>query len=112
MNNGRRIIIIAMLVLGAGLVLASAGCKPKAAGEAASEAGGDHFCPMHPEVSQDEPGTCPKCGMDLITGIGSSDYYCPMHPDVKQTVPGKCPDCGMDLVKRGHEDEHDMGHEH
>lgn len=23
-------------------------------------------CPMHPEVAQDHPGYCPKCGMDLI----------------------------------------------
>lgn len=23
-------------------------------------------CPMHPEVISDEPGTCPKCGMELI----------------------------------------------
>src|SRR5215831_16283095 len=22
-------------------------------------------CPMHPEVRQDHPGTCPKCGMAL-----------------------------------------------
>ena len=22
-------------------------------------------CPMHPEVTSDKPGTCPKCGMDL-----------------------------------------------
>lgn len=22
-------------------------------------------CPMHPEVISDEPGTCPKCQMDL-----------------------------------------------
>jgi hypothetical protein len=22
-------------------------------------------CPMHPEVSSNEPGTCPKCGMKL-----------------------------------------------
>lgn len=22
-------------------------------------------CPMHPEVTSDEPGTCPKCGMKL-----------------------------------------------
>jgi Ni,Fe-hydrogenase III large subunit len=25
-----------------------------------------YTCPMHPEVVQNEPGTCPKCGMDLI----------------------------------------------
>ena len=23
------------------------------------------FCPMHPEIQQDHPGTCPKCGMAL-----------------------------------------------
>jgi membrane fusion protein, copper/silver efflux system len=23
-------------------------------------------CPMHPDVIQDHPGKCPKCGMDLI----------------------------------------------
>ncbi|HVT43603.1 MAG TPA: heavy metal-binding domain-containing protein [Thermoanaerobaculia bacterium] len=28
--------------------------------------GGDVWvCPMHPEVVSDEPGACPKCGMDL-----------------------------------------------
>lgn len=26
-----------------------------------------HFvCPMHPEVTSDSPGKCPKCGMDLV----------------------------------------------
>lgn len=25
-----------------------------------------YFCPMHPEVQSDHPGTCPKCGMDLV----------------------------------------------
>src|SRR3954466_5557018 len=24
-----------------------------------------YMCPMHPEVEQDHPGTCPKCGMAL-----------------------------------------------
>jgi len=23
-------------------------------------------CPMHPEIMQDHPGTCPICGMDLV----------------------------------------------
>ncbi|MCE5263675.1 MAG: copper-translocating P-type ATPase [Deltaproteobacteria bacterium] len=33
-----------------------------------AEQGGSHVeytCPMHPEVIQDHPGTCPKCGMAL-----------------------------------------------
>ena len=25
-----------------------------------------YTCPMHPEVRQDHPGACPKCGMDLV----------------------------------------------
>lgn len=25
-----------------------------------------YTCPMHPQVLQDEPGTCPVCGMDLV----------------------------------------------
>jgi hypothetical protein len=25
-----------------------------------------YVCPMHPEVTSDEPGSCPKCGMDLV----------------------------------------------
>ena len=24
-----------------------------------------YTCPMHPEVTSDKPGSCPKCGMDL-----------------------------------------------
>jgi hypothetical protein len=25
-----------------------------------------YTCTMHPEVVKDEPGKCPKCGMDLV----------------------------------------------
>lgn len=28
-------------------------------------AGATYTCPMHPEIRQDHPGTCPKCGMGL-----------------------------------------------
>ncbi|MGB1126252.1 MAG: heavy metal translocating P-type ATPase [Phycisphaeraceae bacterium] len=37
--------------------------------------GTQYTCPMHPEIVQDEPGSCPKCGMALepITPTGEDD---------------------------------------
>ena len=32
---------------------------------AAGAAGAVYTCPMHPEIRQDHPGNCPKCGMSL-----------------------------------------------
>jgi Cu(I)/Ag(I) efflux system membrane fusion protein len=26
-----------------------------------------YVCPMHPDVTSDEPGDCPICGMDLVS---------------------------------------------
>ncbi|MDP9140232.1 MAG: heavy metal translocating P-type ATPase [Pseudomonadota bacterium] len=36
-------------------------------------AGAIYTCPMHPEVRQDHPGTCPKCGMALEPEMPSGD---------------------------------------
>jgi FtsP/CotA-like multicopper oxidase with cupredoxin domain len=61
-----------------------------------------YVCPMHPEVTATEAGTCPKCGMRLIPAQtetpAPSFYSCPMHPDVTATEPGTCPKCGMKLL--------------
>jgi Cu+-exporting ATPase len=35
------------------------------ASSAATSAGERYACPMHPEVQQASPGSCPKCGMPL-----------------------------------------------
>jgi hypothetical protein len=70
-----------------------------------------YTCPMHPEVQQDHPGQCPKCGMNLIPlqeqppekhreEAKATTYTCLMHPEVQQDHPGTCPKCGMDLVPR------------
>ena len=35
-----------------------------------------YTCPMHPEIEQDHPGDCPKCGMPLepkTASAGSED---------------------------------------
>ena len=44
-----------------------------------------YVCPMHPEVTDSKPGTCPKCGMKLVlvqveATEPSFPYVCPMHP--------------------------------
>ena len=55
-------------------------------------------CPMHPEVTSDEPGRCPKCGMKLLATAAPTSYVCPMHPEVTSDQPGRCPKCGMKLL--------------
>src|SRR5204862_4510378 len=57
-----------------------------------------YACPMHPDVVQDEPGRCPRCGMTLLAKAVATTYACPMHPDVRQDEPGRCPQCGMKLL--------------
>ncbi len=60
-----------------------------------------YTCSMHSEVISDKPGTCPKCGMDLVKKeVVKVEYTCPMHPEVVSDKPGKCPKCGMDMVKK------------
>ncbi len=62
-----------------------------------------YSCPMHPEVTSDKAGKCPKCGMNLkaSTTKASHDamkmYSCPMHAEITSDKPGKCSKCGMDL---------------
>ena len=65
----------------------SAGCKSKfaadpqkylhkqnaAAPKPAAPAGTVYTCPMHPEIRQDRPGHCPKCGMALEPLMPSLD---------------------------------------
>jgi len=77
-------------------------------------------CPMHPDVVQDEPGRCPRCGMTLLAKAVATTYACPMHPDVVQNEPGRCPQCGMKLLPASlasqaageHEHHGDDGHDH
>lgn len=64
-----------------------------------------YICPMDPEVSQDHPGACPKCGMALEAAVPIApatriEYTCPMHPEIVRPGPGSCPICGMALEPR------------
>jgi len=88
-SAGRAAALLIVLIAGLALGLAAgrflwSGRKPEPGARAGSEAphGAEgagasaglkrlYTCGMHPEVIQDEPGNCPKCGMKLI----------PMDPD-------------------------------
>ncbi len=62
-----------------------AGCRSKFAADPAKyltpapqappapQPGAVYVCPMHPEIRQDRPGTCPKCGMALEPEMPSLD---------------------------------------
>ncbi|WP_370590003.1 heavy metal-binding domain-containing protein [Rufibacter sp. LB8] len=64
-----------------------------------------YTCPMHPQIVEGEPGSCPICGMDLVLvqkqkkePETASAFTCPMHPQIVEDKAGSCPICGMDLV--------------
>src|SRR5579864_5661488 len=65
----------------------------------------EYTCPMDPEVRQQGPGDCPKCGMALEHVVAAlpatkTEYTCPMHPEIVRDAPGSCPICGMALEPR------------
>jgi len=62
-------------------------------------------CPIHPEIREQQPDNCPKCGMALeplseSLGKTKTEYTCPMHPEIVRNEPGDCPICGMALEPR------------
>ena len=78
------------------------GTEPLAEKPAAENA---YVCPMDPEVREDYPGACPKCGMALEPSLPLApatqvEYICPMHPQMVRPGPGSCPICGMALEPR------------
>jgi Cu+-exporting ATPase len=64
----------------------------------------EYTCPMDPDVRQQGPGACPKCGMALepvsIEPLTKTEWTCPMHPEIVRSEPGACPICGMALEPR------------
>jgi len=56
-------------------------------------------CPMHPDVVEDKPGTCPLCRMALVPVRLESVWSCPVHAAVTRTNKGVCPICGRELVQ-------------
>ncbi len=80
----------------------TAGCNDGSCDLPGQQTAQQYTCPMDPEIVQDHPGSCPKCGMALEPmGVPvaktKTEYTCPMHPEIVQDHPGSCPKCGMAL---------------
>jgi len=60
----------------------------------------DYVCPMHPEVVQNEPGSCPKCGMDLVAR------------EAGESAPEHDHDHGHDHCEHRHHEHEHQHHDH
>ena len=66
-----------------------------------------YVCPMHSQIIKDEEGTCPICGMALVSVKVEDEnlqqekkilyWVAPMDPNYRRDEPGKSP-MGMDLI--------------
>lgn len=84
---------------------AAARAEAKKESVAKITSGTTYTCPMHPEVKQPSPDSCPKCGMALEpmapdAPVQKTEWVCPMHPEIVRDAPGSCPICGMALEPR------------
>jgi hypothetical protein len=55
-------------------------------------------CPMHPDVSESKPGSCPICKMNLVPVRLDASWMCPVHAVVIESQAGSCKLCGRALV--------------
>jgi membrane fusion protein, copper/silver efflux system len=63
MNNMKKLITILFFI---GFAFVDFSCTSKTEVNAESEVVQTYTCPMHPQIVQNKPGTCPICGMDLV----------------------------------------------
>ena len=48
-------------------------------------------CPMHPDVLEKQPGSCPICRMNLVPVRLDTSWICPIHTTVTADKAGTCP---------------------
>jgi membrane fusion protein, copper/silver efflux system len=114
MNSMLKLVFALALVAILGGVGFLVGCGGHAGHDHEGGQATEYFCPMHPQIVRDKPGTCPICSMNLEprekkgkatavpSGVGEqkAEYFCPMHPQIIRDEPGTCPICSMKLERR------------
>ena len=56
-------------------------------------------CPMHPDVIESRPGSCPLCKMALVPVRLDTAWMCPIHPTVMGEDAGTCRICRRPMVQ-------------
>ncbi|MFD0793297.1 heavy metal-binding domain-containing protein [Mucilaginibacter litoreus] len=62
----RYIIVLAAIISTLSFVACNTSTNKNSKATEAAKPKGKYYCTMHPEVTSDKPGTCSKCGMDLV----------------------------------------------
>jgi hypothetical protein len=85
------------------LPLLAAAALFAAAAPVLAESRPSYVCPMHPEVRSEQPGQCPKCGMELMPGEGPAGLEVPMarNPSGTAWQPDATPMRGVHLGAGG-----------
>jgi hypothetical protein len=65
MNMKKAIIALAITMAASGATFSYAFDRKEHKGHKKEHKMKQYTCPMHPEVVQNKPGKCPKCGMKL-----------------------------------------------
>lgn len=72
---------IALILMVLGTLVITACSNNTKSNDAAADKNTVYTCPMDPEVIANEPGTCPKCKMDLVAQADVETDTTHMHTD-------------------------------